>query len=142
MLHSAVLYLHVLHNAHVHDCTYISLVSLVFPPSLSASLFPSLLSMTGVTGFGKLLLIAALAEDALLLKHKHRVLQLLLAAGADEVLRMPAPPHGSGVWSSGKREREGREKGREEERERQGGRRGEERRKGKRKRGRKGERLK
>ena len=55
---------------------------------------------TGVAGLGKLLLVAVLTEDALLLKDKHGVLQLLLTTGAHKVLWMPGPAHGCGIWSS------------------------------------------
>ena len=64
--------------------------------------------MAGVTGLGKLLLVAFLTEDALLLKDKHGVLQLLLAAVADKMLGMPASTHGRCIWSPEKREQEDR----------------------------------
>ena len=76
-------------------------------------------SSAGVTSLGKLLLVAALTEDALLLKDKHGVLQLFVTTGADKVLRVPGATHGCGKGSSG-----GREGGREEEREGEGGREG------------------
>ena len=69
-----------------------------------------------MTSFGKLLLVAALTEDALFLKDKHGVLQLFVTTGADKVLRVPGATHGCGKGSSGEREgwREGgREGGRE-----------------------------
>ena len=69
-------------------------------------------SSAGVTSLGKLLLVAALTEDTLLLKDKHGVLQLFVTTGADKVLRVPGATHGCGKGSSG-----GREGGREEERE-------------------------
>ena len=69
-------------------------------------------SSAGVTSLGKLLLVAALTEDALLLKDKHGVLQLFVTTGADKVLRVPGATHGCGKGSSGGRE-EGREGGRE-----------------------------
>ena len=84
-----------------------------------------------MTSLGKLLLVAALTEDALLLKDKHGVLQLFVTTGADKVLRVPGATHGCGKGSSGGREggREGRreggreggrERGREGEREGEG----------------------
>ena len=69
-----------------------------------------------MTSLGKLLLVAALTEDALLLKDKHGVLQLFVTTGADKVLRVPGATHGCGKGSSGGRER-GREGGRKGERE-------------------------
>ena len=63
-----------------------------------------------MTSLGKLLLVAALTEDALLLKDKHGVLQLFVTTGADKVLRVPGATHGCGKGSSG-----GREGGRERE---------------------------
>ena len=57
-------------------------------------------SSTGVAGLGKLLLVAALAEDALLLKDKHCVLQLPLATGAHKVLRIPGATHRRGIGTS------------------------------------------
>ena len=54
-------------------------------------------AMAGVAGLCERLLVALLAEDALLLEDKHGVLQLLLAAVADKVLGMPAAPHGCRV---------------------------------------------
>ena len=75
-------------------------------------------SSAGVTSLGKLLLVvAALTEDALLLKDKHGVLQLFVTTGADKVLRMPGATHGCGKGSSGEKEG-GREGGKERERER------------------------
>ena len=77
------------------------------------------MSSAGVTSLGKLLLVAGLTEDALLLKDKHGVLQLFVTTGADKVLRVPGASHGCGKGSSGGREgaREGgREGGREGER--------------------------
>ena len=65
-----------------------------------------------MTSLGKLLLVAALTEDALLLKDKHGVLQLFVTTGADKVLRVPGATHGCGKGSSGGREG-GRERGRE-----------------------------
>ena len=65
-------------------------------------------SSAGVTSLGKLLLVAALTEDALLLKDKHGVLQLFVTTGADKVLRVPGATHGCGKGSSG-----GKERGRE-----------------------------
>ena len=44
-----------------------------------------------MTSLGKLLLVAAVTEDALLLKDKHGVLQLFATTGADKVLRVPGP---------------------------------------------------
>ena len=82
-------------------------------------------SSAGVTSLGKLLLVAALTEDALLLKDKHGVLQLFVTTGADKVLRVPGVTHGCGKGSSGEGGREGgRERGREggREGERGGGR--------------------
>ena len=82
-------------------------------------------SSAGVTSLGKLLLVAALTEDALLLKDKHGVLQLFVTTGADKVLRVPGATHGCGKGSSGGREggREGgRKRGREGGREGEGGR--------------------
>ena len=81
-----------------------------------------------MTSLGKLLLVAALTEDALLLKDKHGVLQLFVTTGADKVLRVPGATHGCGKGSSGAREgkREGgRERGRESGREGGRGREGE-----------------
>ena len=78
-------------------------------------------SSAGVTSLGKLLLVAALTEDALLLKDKHGVLQLFVTTGADKVLRVPGATHGCGKGSSGGREG-GRERGREGGREGEGGR--------------------
>ena len=79
-----------------------------------------------MTSLGKLLLVAALTEDAVLLKDKHGVLQLFVTTGADKV---PGATHGCGKGSSGGREG-GRERvsegGREGEREgvKEGGREG------------------
>ena len=56
-------------------------------------------TVAGVAGFGKLLLVATLAVDALLLEDKHCVLQLLLTTGADKVFGVPAPTHGGCIWS-------------------------------------------
>ena len=73
-----------------------------------------------MTSLGKLLLVAALTEDALLLKDKHGVLQLFVTTGADKVLRVPGATHGCGKGSSGWREGgSGREGGREGEGERE-----------------------
>ena len=69
-----------------------------------------------MTSLGKLLLVAGLTEDALLLKDKHGVLQLFVTTGADKVLRVPGATHGCGKGSSGVSGREGeggRERGRE-----------------------------
>ena len=74
-------------------------------------------SSAGVTSLGKLFLVAALTEYALLLKDKHGVLQLFVTTGADKVLRVPGATHGCGKGSSGGREG-GREGGRKRGRER------------------------
>ena len=74
-----------------------------------------------MTSLGKLLLVAGLTEDALLLK-EHGVLQLFVTTGADKVLRVPGATHGCGKGSSGGREG-GREEGRRESG-REGGREG------------------
>ena len=78
--------------------------------------------LAGVADLGKLGLVALLTEDALLLEDEHGVLQLLLTAGADKVLRVPAPTHGrrirapgGGEERRGMRVRRGGIKGRERE---------------------------
>ena len=76
-----------------------------------------------MTSLGKLLLVAALTEDALLLKDKHGVLQLFVTTGADKVLRVPGATHGCGKGSSGGSVREGG-RGREGGSGREGGREG------------------
>ena len=62
--------------------------------------------MARVTGLGKLLGVAVLAEDALLLKDKHGVLQLFLTASTHKVLGVPVPAHGRRIWPSADNERE------------------------------------
>lgn len=49
--------------------------------------------MAGIAGLREALLVAALAENLLLLKHEGGVVQLLVAAAAGEVLRVPHLAH-------------------------------------------------
>lgn len=56
--------------------------------------------MAGIAGLREVLLIAALAENLLLLKHEGGVVQLLVAAAAGEVLRVPHLAHCTCKWTS------------------------------------------
>jgi len=57
-------------------------------------------SVAGIAGLREALLIAALAENLLLLKHEGGVVQLLVAAAAGEVLRVPHLAHCTRKWTS------------------------------------------
>ena len=56
--------------------------------------------MAGIAGLREVLLVAALAENLLLLKHEGGVVQLLVAAAAGEVLWMPHLAHCTRKWTS------------------------------------------
>lgn len=62
--------------------------------------WPKNWSIAGVAGLGKVLLVAGLTVDLLLLKDEGGVLEGTVAAGADEMLRMPSLAHGTCVRTS------------------------------------------
>jgi len=56
--------------------------------------------VASIAGLREVLLVAALAENLLLLKHEGGVVQLLVTAAAGEVLRVPHLAHCTRKWTS------------------------------------------